>query len=231
VNYKTYVEATGGRAADLTRALAQAWNEGGKVGSVVVAPQAVDLRWVAHDSPVPVIAQHVGPGEPGFGTGHTTVEAIREAGAIGSLLNHAEHRLPHGDVEKAIRRLHVAGLMAIVCARDHEEAHALASFRPDFVAVEPPELIGGDVSVTTAEPDIVRRSADAVRSAAAGVGVLCGAGIKNGDDVAAALGFGTDGVLLASGVVKAADPKRALAGLLDGVRRGMRNGAGKGYVD
>ncbi|MHB8586936.1 MAG: triose-phosphate isomerase [Thermoplasmatota archaeon] len=227
VNYKTYTEASGGRAVDLTRALAEAWKatEGG--GSLLVAPPLVDLRWVAHATSVPVIAQHVDALGPGLGTGRVTVEAVKEAGAVGSILNHAEHRLPQDQVAEAIRRLHVAGMLAIVCAKDHEEAHALAKHRPDYVAVEPPELIGGTVSVTTAEPDIVRRSADAVRSASPDVGVLCGAGVKTGDDMAAALGLGTDGVLLASGIAKAKDPAGALRSLIEGMRRGIGAGAGR----
>ena len=36
--------------------------------------------------------------------------------------------------------------------------------------------------------------------------ILCGAGISHGDDVKAALKLGTQGVLVASGIVKAKDP-------------------------
>ena len=43
--------------------------------------------------------------------------------------------------------------------------------------------------------------------------VLCGAGITNGDDVIAAQKLGADGILVASGVVKAKDPHIALLDL------------------
>jgi triosephosphate isomerase len=82
--------------------------------------------------------------------------------------------------------------------------------------MEPPELIGGDVSVTSADPGIVEDSVAAAREVDPDVPVLCGAGVKTGDDVATALELGTEGVLVASGVVKADDPGAALAGLLDG---------------
>ena len=49
---------------------------------------------------------------------------------------------------------------------------------PDYVAVEPPELIGGDISVTTADPTIVSGTAAAVREISKQVGILCGAGVK-----------------------------------------------------
>lgn len=86
-----------------------------------------------------------------------------------------------------------------------------------MIAVEPPELIGGDISVTTADPAVVSDTVDAVHSVDAGISVLCGAGVKNGRDVAAAIRLGADGVLLASGVVKAGDPAQVLRDLASGL--------------
>jgi triosephosphate isomerase len=88
---------------------------------------------------------------------------------------------------------------------------------PDFVAVEPPELIGGDISVTTADPEIVQSTVNAIKSINPKVKVLCGAGVKNGEDVAKAIELGTQGVLLASGVVKAKNPKDVLLNLAGGL--------------
>ena len=47
------------------------------------------------------------------------------------------------------------------------------------------------------------------------VDVYCGAGISTGEDVEAARELGAEGVLLASGVAKAADPATALRDLVD----------------
>jgi len=47
--------------------------------------------------------------------------------------------------------------------------------------------------------------------------VLCGVGVTNGVDVKAAIELGADGVLLASGVVKAKDPRGALLDLVTGL--------------
>ena len=41
---------------------------------------------------------------------------------------------------------------------------ALAALNPTFIAVEPPELIGGDISVTTADPAIVSDTVAAVKA-------------------------------------------------------------------
>ena len=105
----------------------------------------------------------------------------------------------------------------MVCANTVEDAKALAEFAPDYIAVEPPELIGGDISVTTADPSIVKDTVQAVKAVDPNVRVLCGAGVKNGKDVSAALSLGADGVLLASGVVKAQDPRAVLEDLVSGL--------------
>ena len=83
-----------------------------------------------------------------------------------------------------------------------------------MIAVEPPELIGGDISVTTADPKIVSETASTVKSVNPDVRVLCGAGVKNGDDVAMAIKLNTEGVLLASGVTKSTNPSEVLSNLV-----------------
>ena len=100
------------------------------------------------------------------------------------------------------------------CAADVAEARALAKLNPTYIAVEPPELIGGDISVTTADPSIVTDTVAAVKAVNPSVRVLCGAGVKNGADVAKAIELGAEGVLLASGVTKATDVQAVLSDLV-----------------
>jgi len=105
----------------------------------------------------------------------------------------------------------------IVCSNNVETSKAIATLEPDFVSVEPPELIGGDISVTKADPDIVKNSVDAVKKINNNVKVLCGAGVKNGEDVAKAIELGSEGVLLASGIVKADDKENVIRDLSSGL--------------
>jgi len=56
-----------------------------------------------------------------------------------------------------------------------------------------------------------------VKSVNKKVKVLCGAGVKNGKDVSKALELGSEGVLLASGVVKATDKKSVIQDLASGI--------------
>ena len=85
-----------------------------------------------------------------------------------------------------------------------------AAHSPDFIAVEPPELIGTGIPVSKAKPEIVSGSVKAVQEVNSSVQVLCGAGITTGEDVAKAVELGTVGVLVASGIVRAKDQRAAI---------------------
>ena len=85
------------------------------------------------------------------------------------------------------------------------------------MAVEPPELIGGNVSVSKAKPEIIEKSVEKVKEITGDVKVLCGAGIKNREDVAKAIELGSDGILLASGIVKAKDAYAACEEIFRGI--------------
>jgi triosephosphate isomerase len=216
VNFKTYLEASGQNAVGLAALCDDISKETG--ASIVVAPPTPDLAIVASSVSIPVYAQHVDEVPSGSTTGHVTVENIKASGAKGTLVNHSERRIKIAEIHEIIVRSRAVGLGTIVCTNNLGVSRACAAMDPDFVAVEPPELIGGDVSVTTANPRIVGDTVRAVRSVSGGIGVLCGAGVKNGRDVAKALELGADGVLLASGVVKSMDRRATLLDLVSGLK-------------
>lgn len=170
------------------------------------------------DIDIPVFSQHIDAVPAAAHTGFTSAEAVSAAGCKGSLINHSEHRLKIADIDAIVQECRKLDLTSIVCTNNLQVSAACAAFHPDFIAIEPPELIGGDISVTTADPDIVKNSVDEIKKIDSAVKVLTGAGIKTGEDVAKALELGTDGVLLASGVVKAKDPKKVLLDLIAGLK-------------
>jgi triosephosphate isomerase len=180
---------------------------------IAVAPQAADIDAVAGTG-VETWAQHVSPIEHGSHTGSTLAEAASRAGAEGTLLNHSENRLRLANIDASLRAAERADLETIVCANNPRQIAAAARLGPDAVAVEPPALIGTGTPVSKADPDIVTDSVEA----AADVPVLCGAGISTGEDLVAAADLGAEGVLLASGVAKADDPRSALESLVDPIR-------------
>ncbi len=117
-------------------------------------------------------------------------------------------------MEIVVKKAAQADMVSVVCTNNVDTSAAAATLQPDFVAIEPPELIGSGIPVSQAEPEVVERSVEVIHDINPAVGVLCGAGISTGDDMKAALDLGTEGVLLASGIILADDPKEALLGLV-----------------
>ncbi|WP_276250583.1 triose-phosphate isomerase [Haloarcula rara] len=181
---------------------------------VAVAPQAANIESVA-ETGVETWAQHVSPNEHGSHTGSTLAEAVADAGAEGTMLNHSENRLKLADIDASLDAADRADLETIVCANNPEQIGAAAALGPDAVAVEPPELIGTGTPVSKADPDIVTGAVDAAARVDGDVDVLCGAGISTGEDLVSASDLGATGVLLASGVAKADDPRAALEDLVE----------------
>lgn len=210
VNFKTYATAMGIQAENLASMMATVTTSARMVGVV----SAFDLATINQSSPtLEIWSQHLDPVGMGSFTGWLQPDNAIERGAKGTIINHAEHKVPLSHVEELMKQL-PEGFQICACAADVEEAKALAALSPTFIAVEPPELIGGDISVTTADPDIIKSTVDAVKSVNKNIRVLCGAGVKNGSDVKMALSLGAEGVLLASGVTKAEDPFEILNDLV-----------------
>jgi len=210
VNFKTYTE--GLNAVKMAKYCEEVSIDSGV--NIIAVPQIPDLYRVAGSVKIPVFSQHIDGAGAGSFTGHITAECVKSAGAVGTLINHSERRLLLADIDSAVASAKKSGLTSVVCTNNIAVTKAAATFGPEYVAIEPPELIGSGIPVSKADPDIVSGSVRAVKKIAPDVEVLCGAGISKGEDVAAALELGTVGVLLASGVVKAKDPKAALLDLV-----------------
>ena len=216
LNFKTYRESTGPEGLALARICQEMAREHSL--EMVVVPQVADISTIAASVSIPVFSQHVdGVGYGGF-TGHITAASLKAAGASGSLINHSERRLRLAEIEASIAACRQAGLKSIVCTNNVATTRAAAAMGPDYVAIEPPELIGSGIPVSKSDPEIVDSSVQAVRKIAPDVGVLCGAGITHGEDLKAALDLGSQGVLLASGIIKAKDQRKALEDLVAGAR-------------
>jgi triosephosphate isomerase len=204
VNFKTYTEATGRKAVELAKKAEKVSEETNVY--IVVAPQFADIAPVAEAVEIPVYAQHVDPITPGSYTGHVLAESVKDAGATGTLINHSEKQLKLSDIEAVIKLAREKGLVSCVCVNNSSVSAAAAALKPDIVSIEPPELIGTGIAVSKAQPEVVTNTVKLVRGINAKVTILCGAGISHGEDVAAALKLETQGVLVASGIVKAKDP-------------------------
>jgi triosephosphate isomerase len=215
VNFKTYAQATGEMAVKLARIIEEVARKHGANAAIAVQP--FDLRWVAKSVDIPVLAQHLDPITPGSHTGWLLPEAAKEAGAVGSLINHSERPLPIDQIQASVKRIKELGMVSVVCASDVEMAARLASLDPDIIAVEPPELIGSGVAVSKAKPEVISNSVKRIKEINPRIHVLCGAGVSSGEDAKRALELGAEGVLLASYVVCAKDQRAATEDIITGM--------------
>ncbi|MEM2321287.1 MAG: triose-phosphate isomerase [Candidatus Bathyarchaeia archaeon] len=208
VNFKAYAEATGENAIRLAEVAEGVSMETGVC--IGVAPQFVDIPIIARKIDVPVFAQHMDPIGYGSYTGYVLPESIKYAGAVGSLLNHSERKISLSDISAAVTRAREINLISIVCSESAVAGAIIATFKPDMIAIEPPELIGTGISVSKAKPEVITATIRAVKRVNPEVTVLCGAGITDGSDVAAAIKLGVEGILVSTGVVKAKDPYKIM---------------------
>ena len=217
INFKTYESGAGHRALEIAKMADNIAKEKGV--NIIVAVQTADIRMIADAVSIPVYAQHIDPIEPGSHTGWTLAEGVKEAGAEGTLINHSEHRLEISQIEKAIDIAREERMKVVACAPDAEIAEAISIFEPDFIAVEPPELIAGNISVSEARPELITKTILMVKKINANIPVLVGAGVKKSGDISKALELGASGVLLSSSVMKSKDPENEMLKLIEGLKR------------
>ena len=214
INFKTYQKATGERGVHLAKICEKVSKET-KV-KIIIAVQNSDLFRISSKVSIPIYAEHVDPITYGSHTGQDLPETLVENGASGVLINHSEDPEELIFIESSIKRCKEVGMETVVCAPSAKTSEAMASLDPDFVAMEPPELIGGDVSVATAAPDIIKETVELVKKNSSHVPILCGAGIKNKEDVRVSIKLGCEGILVASGITQSQDPETALRNLISG---------------
>jgi len=211
LNFKNYREIQGEGSIELARAAA-AVSKGIRV-KVIVAPPTPMLSSIASRVNVQVFSQSVSEESGEKTTGAAVPESVKAAGATGTLLNHSEARIPRRLLEELVPRVRRLGLSVCLCAGDSAEASSLAGLGSEYLAVEPPELIGSGVAVSRARPELITGTISAARRNGYRGKVLCGAGIVDGEDVRKAVELGVDGILVASSVVKARDWKEAISDL------------------
>ena len=215
VNLKTYEQGYGADGFELCKIMEEISIEHNV--NLAAAVSAIDLVDYADNLKIPIFAQHIDGVSYGSNTGSILPEAVRYSGAVGTLVNHAECQMSWKEIEKTINRCKELDLTTVLCTADIESSEKGSHLDPDMIAVEPPELIGGDISVSTAKPEIISDTVEVVKKISSHISVLCGAGVKNQEDVSKAISLGSEGILLASGVVKSTEPRKVLLDLIKGL--------------
>lgn len=207
LNFKNYTQSVGENGVKLAEIAEEVVKEVGV--EIVVCPQTVDIRLIHQSVSIPIFAQHTDPNDSGSHTGNNLMEAIIQSGAAGTLVNHSEHQLRLSDIEKIVAKAKKLDFFTCVCANNLQVSRAISALDPSACAMEPPELIGSGISVTT-KPNLVKQTIQAIKETNSSVIPLVGAGVSTAKDVSEALQLGAKGVLLASGFVKAKEPKSVL---------------------
>jgi len=212
VNFKTYIEATGKEAVKLAKLIDKIAEQ--KKANVIIAVEMADIYPVSKAVSIPVFAQHIDPIEGGAQTGAILAEDVKDNGANGVMLNHSEKRMKYRDLRKSIEIAKRNGLKTVICVSNVAYIRRVRRFKPDYIAIEPPELIGTGISVSTAKPGLIRKAVKKAR----GIPLLAGAGISSGLDVKKAMELGASGALAASAIVKAKDQKAIILEMINALR-------------
>lgn len=213
INFKNYEEVSEDKAAKLAESALHV-AEKLKI-EVIIAPPHPVLALIAKNIRIPVICQHVDNEKMGPSTGFIVPEIAKSYGAVGSLINHSEHRIEMSSIASLVERMRKLGMASIVCAQEPHEVGKISTLEPDFIAIEPPELIGSGRAVSKENPAIITKS---IQEAGSRSKVICGAGIIDKSDVAKAMELGSQGILVASGIVKATSWEKKITELAYGMK-------------
>lgn len=165
---------------------------------------------------VHVYSQHMDGIPVGRGMGRTLPEAVKEAGAVGVMLNHAERKLTLEEIEIAIKRADELGLATMVCADSIEEVKAIAKLGPNILVAEPTELIGTGKPADKAYVDEVIR---VIREINPDIKPFPSAGITKGEDCYNIIKAGASASGCSSAIAKAKDPLKLAEEMISAVRR------------
>ncbi len=207
INCKNYEEVSGDGIVRLVR-IAKKISKRHGIKIAIAPPQHLAAKAVSGG--LVILAQHTDDKKTGSTTGFVVPELLKKSGIGGSIINHSEHRIEYGEIKNLVSRLRRLRMISILCVRNVAEAKKFAKLNPDYIAIEPPELIGSGKAVSRERPELIQRAAAAVSGAKNRSRLLCGAGIVSGSDVKKARELGAKGILVASGIVKAKDWEKAM---------------------
>ena len=203
LSLKTYPQSTGASAIKLLK-IAQTISQKYKT-PIIPCAQATDIYRIKQEMDIEVWAQHIDPIDPGRHSGWISPFSINQAGATGTVLNHAEHPLPQDQIKLAINKAHQYGLKTLVICETVDLAHQVSTWNSDYIAYEKAELIAGPIAMIDQEEASIKQLAQSLPQP-----LIIGAGITSKEHVKKTLQAGAKGIILASAIVRAKDPQAKL---------------------
>jgi triosephosphate isomerase len=211
INFKTYKESTGKKAEKIFKIVKEIEKKANSLNvEMIVSPSYIDLKEGIKEG-LNVFSQHFDNIDYGAHTGFIPGIMLKDNKIKGSLINHSEHRIKFDEIKDRILCLKNLKLKSIVCVENAREVKKISKLEPDYIAIEPKELIGGNISISSAHPELIT---DSIKNSN-NIPILIGAGIKTKEDVLKGLEHGAKGILVASGIVKAKNIKKEIEDLLD----------------
>ena len=208
INCKNYEEIAGDKVIKFVK-IVEKISKKYKVKIAISPPQ--HLVGLVANSSIPIFAQHIDVSKVGSTTGFIIPELLKKSKVKGSLINHSEHRITNNEIEKLVLKLKELKMISILCVKDIAEVKKYVKLNPDYIAIEPPELIGSGKAVSKEKPELIAKAASIVNNSKNKTKLLCGAGIVSGEDVAKAIELGSKGILVASGIIKAKDWNKVIS--------------------
>ena len=206
INFKDYKQSIGNNAVKLAKQLDNKY--------VWLIVNSIDLKDVIKSvKKSKILIEHADPIELGPFTGSISFPEVKAAKAYGILLNHSEKRIKFQDIKKGIQLAKKYKLKIVVSSNSIKEAENISKLKPDYVAIEPQELISGKISISKARPELIKNASKKIRN------LLVGAGIHNNMDVKKSIEYGAKGILVSSSVVTSKNPKKVLNDLIKGLKQ------------
>lgn len=163
-----------------------------------------------------VFSQHMDSIPVGKGMGRSLPEALKAAGAVGVMLNHAEHKLTMDEIAEAIKRADEVGLATMVCADSVEEVKEIAKLAPNILVAEPTELIG---TGKPADKEYVDEVIKCIKEINPEILPFPSAGISKGEDCYNIIKAGSSASGCSSAIAKAENPLALAEEMIASVRK------------
>ena len=210
INCKNYEEVSGKKIRRLVKTVEKV-SKKYNVRIVLAPPQHLVGLVTEMSSSVMILAQHVDDSAVGSTTGFVVPELLKKSKVGGSIINHSEHRISGDTIQRLVSKLKELKMISVLCVKNTAEVKRYAKFDADYIAIEPPELIGSGKAISKQRPELITRAAAILKDTNSSSKLLCGAGIVSGADVAKAIELGSVGILVASGIVKAGNWEKIIS--------------------
>jgi len=209
LSLKTYKQATGENAVKLCQTI----NTVQKTSKIPIIPaaQTADIYRIKQSINMEIWSQHVDPIDPDRHFGWISPYTVKQAGASGVVISHLEHKLDFDTIKKTVAKCKAYNLKTLVIVDTIDLAKKVIDLKPDYLAYENADLIGGNVSMVDDDPEGIKTIAKLCP-----IPMLVGAGVKTGEHIKKALALGSIGAILASGVILSPNPRIALEDIISG---------------